>query len=373
MRGVGRGGFLVLVLLCVCPWWLMGVPVVRTASWRNADRDFAQFAATIEENGLRNLAVRPEARLHGGRHLAPLVDGDAGVRGGEGRVGLGNGAQPAVVRLYLGKVTPVHAVGLYTFNIDERANQVYEVRFALHDRQPGKVPEFPSEPHLTTGPTVLGPNAGGFHTRFEQPDGTPLIDRADWVEFRVWPTYKLRAGSPAHPQDSAGLSWCSAIEVEVLGAPGDVLSLSPEILARRAELKRLPKNPPLLKRATWEQTLLDSRRAMLAWEKSHDDLLLPEHGATLAPWQAAGPFPKGTRDVPPDAQWNPIPQLRDGHGIDLASLLGAQPEQVIFLRRTLTAARPLSAGYPLVADIALRDGSAWVDGCRVGGHPDGRL
>ena len=373
MRGVGSGGFLVLVLLCVCPWWLMGVPVVRTASWRNADRDFAQFAATIEENGLRNLAVRPEARLHGGRHLAPLVDGDAGVRGGEGRVGLGNGAQPAVVRLYLGKVTPVHAVGLYTFNIDERANQVYEVRFALHDRQPGKVPEFPSEPHLTTGPTVLGPNAGGFHTRFEQPDGTPLVDRADWVEFRVWPTYKLRAGSPAHPQDAAGLSWCSAIEVEVLGAPGDVLSLSPEILARRAELKRLPKNPPLLKRATWEQTLLDSRRAMLAWEKSHDDLLLPEHGATLAPWQAAGPFPKGTRDVPPDAQWNPIPQLRDGHGIDLASLLGAQPEQVIFLRRTLTAARPLSAGYPLVADIALRDGSAWVDGCRVGGHPDGRL
>ena len=139
-------------------------PVLKTQSWANNDNAFNDFANILEANTYRNLAAREGAKLSSPNFnqqaLLPLADGDAGVRGGEGRVYIEG--KPTIIRVYLGKVTPIHAAGLYTFNIDARANQDYEIRFADNSAHPGQVPSFPEAPHLTTGDKVIGPNAGGF-------------------------------------------------------------------------------------------------------------------------------------------------------------------------------------------------------------------
>ena len=100
-------------------------PVLKTQSWANNDNAFMDYANILEANNYSNLAAREMAKItspnHDANTLRFLVDGDAGVRGGEGRVYIEG--KPTIIRVYLGKVTPIHAAGLYTFNIDARANQ----------------------------------------------------------------------------------------------------------------------------------------------------------------------------------------------------------------------------------------------------------
>ncbi|MBO7533334.1 MAG: hypothetical protein J6T46_05050, partial [Victivallales bacterium] len=91
-------------------------PVLNTQSWANNDNAFMDFANVLENNSYRNLAAREMAKLsspnHDANSLRFLADGDAGVRGGEGRVYIDG--KPTIIRVYLGKSTPIHAAGLYT-------------------------------------------------------------------------------------------------------------------------------------------------------------------------------------------------------------------------------------------------------------------
>src|SRR5690606_6653570 len=139
------------------------------------------------------------------------------------------------------------------------------------------------------GDKVIGPDAGGFLRVFANPDGSPLIAKADWVEYRIWRTYNVKAGHPARSNKPE--SWTAGVELEVWGAPDDEIKPSPEVLARRAKLKEVPKAPPFIRRETWDDTLLATREAIATWEKQLDDILMLEHGANFGPWQLAGPYP----------------------------------------------------------------------------------
>lgn len=351
---------LILVLMYLAGT-LQAAPTLKTTSWQNNDRDFQKFTTFLSEQSLANLAARPEARLFGlSRDIVKqLADGDSGVRGGHGRIPLGKNTTPSVITVYLGKITPIHAVGFYTFNIDQRANQIYEVRFALKETSPTKLPEFPKEPHLTTGSKVIGPNSGGFHSRFTNKDGSPLVQKANWVQFTVWPTYKFIAGTPLENRGNA--DWCAGIELEVLGAPNDVIQLSEEVRKRRELLQKLPKDPPFDKLPTWEETLRKNRENIIAWEKTMDDVLALEHGFEFSPWQIAGPFPQNTKAPPQNASWKPFPELKDGHTLDLAKHCGAKPGDAIFIRRNGTFSKYFPSGNPLRLNIAFMQGTATLE------------
>lgn len=335
---------------------------LTTQAWPNSSEGFAAFAAKLNERNPRNLAARPEAYVLGAgdRRILELADGDAGARGAEGRVGIGG--QPSIYAVYLGKATPIHAVGFYTYNIDTRANQDYEVRFADNSGNPGKRPNFPDNAALSTGDKVIGPDAGGFLSVFANPDGSPLIAKADWVEFRIWRTYNVKAGHPARSDKPE--SWTAGIELEVWGAPDDVIELSPEILARRAKLKEVPKAPPLIRRDSWDDTLLATREAVTAWEKQLDDILMLEHGADFGPWQIAGPYPADSAQaqlsaIPGDSpDWRPCRQLADGQGCDLGKVLSLSPGATLFLRRSVTCNKNFYGDFPLSAHIAMLSGQA---------------
>ena len=63
---------------------------------------------------------------------------------------------------------------MFSFNVDTRANQDYEVRLVDNSAKPGEMPSFSGPPTLTTGAKVLGPDRGGFHTSFVDAKGGPL-------------------------------------------------------------------------------------------------------------------------------------------------------------------------------------------------------
>ena len=369
--------FLLFLLAAVAA---VAQPELKTQSWANNDNAFMDFANVLEANTYRNLAAREMAKISSPNHdantLRFLADGDAGVRGGEGRVYIEG--KPTIIRVYLGKVTPIHAAGLYTFNIDARANQDYEIRFADNSAHPGQLPEFPQAPHLTTGEKVIGPNAGGFRSTFENKDGSPIFPKADWVEYRIWRTYNVLVGSPAKAKNTAE-SWTAAIEIEIFGTPQDVVAPPPEILARRELLKKIPKEPSFEKKETISDTMLANRQNILAWEKQLDDILLPEHGAVLKAWEFAGPYAADSTEAkadaaPQNAKWQPLPSLEDGVATDLAAILTAKPNDVIFLRRPVSISRNFNSGYPLLVRIAFAKGHAQLGNAfRVNADPTFRL
>jgi len=245
--------------------------VLQSEAWENTDAGFAAFTRRIETTQARNLLTRCKARTAaqpaGVSNVALLIDGQTGTRGEEGRVFV-NG-QPSVVAFYLGEPKAIHEIGVYSFNVDTRVNQDYEVRFADNHQQPGTMPSFPAQPQLTTGPKVLGPNRGGFHTRFINPSGGPLAPgKVDWVEFRIWRTYPVVAGTPAHGEQSTGAA--VLIELEVLGDPSDLPTK--EDLAVLEMRRNTPRVPAYVKMATWRETLVASREAMVRWEGQQDFL-----------------------------------------------------------------------------------------------------
>ena len=241
-------------------------PVMKTESWPQEEAGFARFHERIARGRGRNLLRRPEVRLveppdvlYG--TLAMLYDGSAGVRLGEGRVGLAG--HPAVLTFYLGRPRSLTEVGLFTFNSDTRANQDFEVRFANNSAHPGVLPAFPEPPDLTTGPTLLGINHGGFHTYFRARDGGTLgPGPVDWVQFRIWNTYNRSTGTPAKAQNTAD-GWSSLIEIEVIGDEKDRIEIPEDDIERQEARFRQALAQTYRKKATWQETLLAVREALI--------------------------------------------------------------------------------------------------------------
>jgi len=242
-------------------------PVMKTEGWPQDEAGFARFQERIARKRGRNLAGRPEARIVDAPGLyygqwSMLADGSAGVRLGEGRVGLVG--HPAVLTFYLGRPRTITEVGVFTFNSDTRANQDFEVRFANNHSHPGVPPKFPEEPDLTTGPTILGNNTGGFHTYFRAGDGGDLAPgQADWVQFRLWNTYNQIAGRPAKALNGAD-GWSALVEVEILGDEGDVIEIPEDDIERQEVRTRQAMAQAYAKKATWQETLRAVREALIA-------------------------------------------------------------------------------------------------------------
>jgi len=257
--------------------------VMKTQAWRNNDPDFAKFDERLADMNPRNLLGREKVKAvdHGGLtygRLKMLWDGTAGVRLGDGRVGIGG--NPAVITLYLGEPKPIRQVGMFTFNSDARTNQDFEVRLANNSQYPGKKPKFPDQPTLTSGDVVLGPNHGGFHTYFTAKDGGELLPgKADWVQFRIWRTYNVKAGTPAKAKNTAK-SWTSVIELEVLGDEDDaVMTPRYRMVQQRAAVQRVV-HKAYTKKDTWQETMRVSRETLVQ--------KLAEHVATpgFEPYQS---------------------------------------------------------------------------------------
>ncbi|MBM4086256.1 MAG: hypothetical protein FJ272_15845, partial [Planctomycetes bacterium] len=239
--------------------------VMKTESWANSDEAFAKFHERIARFRGRNLLARKETKAVdmgslGYGQLKMLFDGSAGVRLGDGRVGI-NG-HPAVLTFYLGGPRVISQVGVLTFNSDARTNQDFEVRFANNAAKPGQKPAFPDQPHLTTGPTILGPNTGGFLTYFRAPGGELFPGKADWVQFRIWRTYNEKAGAPAKDKNKAE-GWSSVIEIEVLGDDKDVIDIPEDDLDRAQAMAQQALAKAYQKQATWQDTMVATREALM--------------------------------------------------------------------------------------------------------------
>jgi hypothetical protein len=349
---------------------------MTTETWPNTDTAFEQFEQRIAQTHPRNLLARTGvlSQMDGSFSEADLLtDGLAGRRGEEGRVFL-NGT-PTVIAFYLGQPKTVTEIGLFSFNVDTRANQDFEVRLADSSARPGVRPDFRQAPVFSSGSKVIGPNAGGCHTRFADPSGDPLVPgKVDWVEFRIWRTLRLEAGQPAKTARADGAA--AYIELQVLGTADDVFVLPPEEVARRQALAQMPHEPPYEKQATARQTLIAGRETILAWEAQLDRLVLPKLGVVCGPWHVLGPVTREDKQVAevekasqvdltrplPGASgrvlaWEKRDDLRDGALIDLTGYRGATEKDVFYLCRKITFRTRIERNR-LHAPVSTTDG--WV-------------
>ncbi|MCY2994920.1 MAG: SUMF1/EgtB/PvdO family nonheme iron enzyme [Planctomycetota bacterium] len=370
-----------LLAACLAGCCLLGATatsaevVMSTEHWPDNDAGFRQFTERITQLQSRNLLGRRGTRIVPDGSVGDagqLVDGFTGARGAEGRVFI-NG-QPTGIAFYLGQLKTVTEIGLFTFNCDARANQDFEVRLADNSQRPGLKPDFRKEPDLTSGNVILGQNSGGFHTRFVGRNGSPLApSKVDWVEFRIWRTYNVKAGEPAKSKSRAE-SGSSYIELEVLGTPDDVTP--GEELAHREALRKAPRQPEYVKRATALETLVAGREAILAWEAAIDCLIVPDQGITLGPWHVLGPVTAGDKKAAElekatqvdltkrlaaaggrELIWEPRADLPDGELIDLTGYRGAKEKDVLYLCRQVTFHRKFDNNQ-LFAPVSASEG--WI-------------
>ena len=274
---------------------LRAAPLLKTESWADTDADFAAFSARIRSSHDRNLLAREGVAAvmdpqSGVPDAGMLIDGDAGTRGDRGRVFIDG--QPSVITFFLGSPKTIKEVGAYSFNGDTRSNQDYEVRFANNSSAPGVVPDFPEKAQLTTGDRILGKDHGGFHTRFVDEKGGPLVEgKFDWVQFRIWRTYGVTAGHAARTHDPSSAT--AMVELEVLGDERDVVPPTPEQLAYMKAAKAALGQPEWVQRPTWRESLIATRESLLQWECLQDRLALHKAGVVLGPWHLLGPVPQG--------------------------------------------------------------------------------
>ena len=238
--------------------------VMRTESWANSDAAFAECSLRISRMRGRNLLGRPGVKVVGPAGLScgtakMLFDGTAGVRVNTGRVGIEG--KPAVIAFYLGKVTPVSLVGVFTFNSDARANQDWEVRFANNASRPGVMPKFPRQADLTTGAKVLGRNTGGFHTFFRGADGGALAAGVDWIQFRIWPVLGESAGMPGKAAGRAS-GWTSLVELEVWPDAEDFVWIPQDDFAKLDALVEKAVAQTYQKKPTWQESLIFTRESI---------------------------------------------------------------------------------------------------------------
>jgi len=355
--------------------------VIRTQQWQNTDAEFEQFAERIRSHHGRNLLARPGVRivLENGSSLDglyPLIDGRAGQRCEEGRV-MVNG-QPTVITFYLGSAKAVTEIGLFTFNGDARSNQDFEVRLVDNSDKPGVIPEFNEEPDLTSGAKILGADRGGFHTSFAASDGGTLVTgKVDWVQFKIWRTYKVNAGEPAKTKTPSSAS--AYIELEVLGSKDDVVAPSPEELALRKLLQQAAKRPEFVVKPTWQETMIAGREAIRDWERAEDRLATFSSIAVFGPWYVLGPVPandKGLNELRKATQidlersyisrdgmefaWQQRKDLTDGQIHDLASGDNAGKSGCFFLCRPVTFIQPPGRKEFLIEVNADRGSATWL-------------
>ena len=370
----------VSLALALCVSGRASEVVLTTASWANNDAAFAKFDERIERTHGRNLLARRKVRIVAASGVSmagvrALADGEAGERGQEGRVAVSG--QPSEITYYLGEPKPVEEVGVYTFNIDARANQDYEVRFFNNSQHPGVKPAFRAEPDFTTGSKVIGADRGGFHSAFRPKDGGEIVPgKADWVQFRIWRTYNVKAGSPAKANNTAQ-SWTALIELEVLGDEKDSIVLSPQELARRKAIRKAPRKPSYEKKATWQETMVAAREAIVEWECLQDRLAMPDSGAVFGPWHTLGPLAGDSKLVAeierqnkidlgrayPGSEgktlgWRAAPELGDGELVDLAQRSGAKAGDTVFLCRSVVVEQQFDWRNPYLVSVGLRSG--WV-------------
>jgi len=261
MKAIRRSGCAVLAMLLWSGAALGAEAVMRTEKWASGAAGLAQYSKRIGRMRGRNLLCRPGVKVLGPAKLAhgtvkQLFDGTAGVWVSTGRVGLPG--KPAVIAFYLGKPTTISQVGVFTSNSDARVNQDWEVRFANNTASPGVKPTFPKGPDLTTGPLILGPNHGGFHTFFR---GDDLAEgKVDWIEFRIWPTHPARAGTAGKAAGGA-TGWTALVELEVWGDKKDFVWVPQDDFAKRDALTAKAAAQSYQKKATWQDSLIFARES----------------------------------------------------------------------------------------------------------------
>ncbi|NOZ21443.1 MAG: SUMF1/EgtB/PvdO family nonheme iron enzyme [Planctomycetes bacterium] len=372
--------------------------VMKTESWANSDEDFAKFDQRIASMNLRNLLARRgvkvtvETRDVTREALRLMCDGNAGERCSDGRAFVGGA--PSIITFYLGKPKTITQVGVFTFNSDPRTNQDYEVRFFNNSAHPGKKPKFPAKPDLTTGDTVIGNNRGGFHSYFTAKDGGALVPgKADWVQFKIWRTYNVKAGSPAKARNMAR-SFTTVIELEVLGGENDVIKLTKEEIEHRDAIRKAPKRPTYEKKATWQETMIAAREAVFEWESLQDRLAAPDSPVQFGPWHMIGPVApssKLAREIEAQPRvdlkkqyagtdgkplvWQEVKGVEDTKLIDLSKCVKIEPGQVVYLCRTMSVKEHFDHKNPFAIGIGMGHGAARIlPGNRsLKGRSDGKV
>jgi len=351
-------------------------PVMKTKAFSNSQDGFNACEDQIRARHAHNLLAGGGVKLT--VEKAPetieadfLADGQAGERGGFGRAPMGGA--PTILVWYLGEPKTIKEVGVYTFNGDSRANQDYEVRFFNNAAQAGVRPQFGDLSDLTSGTTVIGENAGGYHSCFvDSAGGTLTAGKVDWIELRIWGCYGILAGQPAKQPQMGG--WSSYIEIEVLGEAHEVTPPSPAEIAYQQAVRRAPPEPALIKLADWRQSLIATREAITQWECEQDDLAMYAAPARLGRWHVLGPFPADSESVKQldgakhvdlsaryagrDGQaiaWQARDDFEDGRPIDVTSYAGAAATDVVYLCRDVVLQQDLP-GDRLVARLSASDG-----------------
>lgn len=367
-------------ILIVMAGWNVGVPaaeaVMKTTCFVNSQEGFNTCEDQIRARHAHNLLAGGGVKLAVEKaseslEVDFLADGQAGERGGFGRVPMGGA--PTILTWYLGEPKTIKEVGLYTFNGDSRANQDFEIRFFNNAAQPGVRPQFRETADLSSGTKVVGQDAGGYHSCFIDPAGGPLApEKIDWIEMRIWGCYGILAGQPGKQPQMGG--WSSYIEIEVLGEAHEVTPPSPAEVAYQQAVRRAPPEPTFVKQADWRQSLIATREAISQWEQEQDRLAMYNAPASLAPWHVLGPLPAdseivkqldSSKQVDLSARyaaqdgrtlaWQPRQDLLDGQLIDLTEHAGAAAKDVVYLCREMSFRQDLQ-GDRLIARLSASNG-----------------
>ncbi len=354
--------------------------VLQMQDWPSSDEGFEQFAERIDASHGRNLLARRAVRIVldkkssvGG--LYQLFDGQAGIRGAEGRVMISG--RPIEINFYLGEPKTITEVGAFTFNGDTRSNQDFEVRLADNSANPGVRPKFAGKADLTSGDVILGRDRGGFLSRFARSDGAPLVPgKVDWVQFRIWQTHKGQAGARAKTGQPSGAS--SYIELEVLGEAGDIVLPTPEQLALRKAFQEAPTAPKFIEKPTWRETMIANREAIQQWETVQDVLASYRANPILDSWHVLGPLAAKSQELAElrkatqidltrrytgasgkQVGWQQRDDLADGKVHDLTSL-AVNKSDIFLLCRPVTFLAPMGKAEYLLEINADRGSALWL-------------
>jgi formylglycine-generating enzyme required for sulfatase activity len=198
---------------------------VKSQAWSSDAAGFAEFNAELMSQDDANLLKFPGARLLvadgiNASQASMLTDGTGGVWVGAGRIQAAD-ARPSSVVFDLGRPRLIREIRVLTSNSDTRTNQDFEIRLLRKDPNSTGVPRLPDRATCSSGDQVIGPNRGPCISSVCNPAGGNLSqERFDVIEFRIYPTHRAAAGSPART-DLAQRGWTSLVELQVLADPED--------------------------------------------------------------------------------------------------------------------------------------------------------
>ncbi len=217
---------LIAALVLVFPRLYGAEITLSTETWPHSPEGFSQMQWRVLEKADENLlsfsgggiiAAERFDDTQTGSGLGALTDKDCARFGDARRVWV-NKSQPATITFYLGAARSIRQVRVFTANDDSRANQDYEARFVNNSAAPGQTPSFDNAKVLSTGDTIIGPNAGEMMSCFSREGGNLFDEKYDWVQFTFWPTGldgQNTAGQPAKQDRPEGWS-CALVEIQVL-------------------------------------------------------------------------------------------------------------------------------------------------------------